>query len=550
MTRPIADRPVAAGPPTAIDRPDDPGPESASVTGAARGTAANLVGAVVGAVVSFVTVGVVTNTYGGAGAGLFFAATAAFTLAANGARLGAESSLTYFISRFRSDGREREIPGVIRTALLASGSVALVLAGAGLLVAPTLSGLLTSEPEARSAATTMLRILALAVPTFALSQAMFGASRGFATMRPAVLIGQVIRPTSQLLAVLAVIVLTDSVWPLALAWAASSALTMGSIGLWLARRIARVRRRVAGRADRHPVDGPSRSATVRGDYWRFTGPRALADLLSAMLERLDVLLVAVFVGEVGAGLYGAANRLILVGQLMMIAAAQSMAPLLSAQFGQGRDREAQRVLRTISGWNVTLLWPLFICLALWSEAALSVFGSEFAEASSLVVVLSLAFLVVTGLGIGDTLLTMTGDSVASLANHAIALAVMVAAAVTLLPTFGIIGAAWAWALSRIVLRALAVGRVWRTKRVNAIGPPVLLAAAAAAVAYGPTGVALRALLGTGPMAVAAHVGLGGAIHCGLLWRLRHHLELARLAAIVTMRSSLPERVRLAQSSQS
>jgi O-antigen/teichoic acid export membrane protein len=501
---------------------------SAQITQAVRGTALNTLGSVFGATASFVTVGVVTNVYGQAGAGLFFAATAAFTLAANSARLGAESGLMYFVSRFRADDRHGEIPALIRTALAATGAAAVVVGLVGLLLAPALGGLITEDGRSAATATTMLRLLALAVPTYSVGQAIFGATRGFGTMRPAVLIGQIARPLGQLILVLAVAIVTDEVWPLALAWAISSTLSVVSAGAWLRKRLSAVTGRSFSK--QHPS-----SNEVRNEYWRFTAPRALSDLLSASLDRLDVLLVAILIGEVGAGLYGASSRLILAGQLVMVATAQSMAPLLSANFLKGRHFEAQRLLRTVSGWNVTLLWPVFICLAFGSKTALSVFGPEFTEATPVVVVLSLAFLIITGLGMGDTLLTMTGDSVSSLVNHAIALTIMVGSAVVLLPMVGTIGAAWAWALSRVVLRLLAVARVWQTKRVHSFGLPMITAAAVAAVAYVPAGVAGRVLIGESVAAVGTHLALGAAIHLGLLLRFRRRLELDQLLAIVSRR---------------
>ena len=514
--------PTSTAPPT--------GPPSQVAT-AARGTALNLAGAIIGAIVSFGTVGLITNVYGQAGAGLFFAATAVFTLAANSARLGAESSLTYFVARYRADERHGEITGTIKTALFAAASVAIALGLAGLASASWLSGLLTSEASSADTAATMIRILAISVPTFALSQAMFGAARGFGTMRPSVLVGQIGRPISQLIFVLVVIAISDSVWPLAAAWALSSTVTMVSIGGWLWRRLKLVAERNSDRT----LDQGSARSEGRSTYWRYTGPRAVSDLLSASLERSDVLLVAVFIGEAGAGLYGASNRLILAGQLMMIATAQSMAPLLSANFLKREHQDAQSVLRTISGWNVIILWPIFIGLAFGAKTALSVFGSEFSEASSLVVVLACAFLVIIGLGIGDTLLMMTGDSVASLINHAISLAIMVGAAIALLPTVGIVGAAWAWAMSRVALRALSVGRVWYTTRVHAFGPQVITAMAITVGAYVPTGIAVRLTLGESVQAVAVHAIVGVVIQLPLLLRFRERLQLDQLVTVIARR---------------
>lgn len=523
------------------DNQADKTAEAGQVDTAARGTALNLAGSVIAAVVSFVTVGVITNVYGKPGAGVFFAATAAFTLAANAARLGAESGLTYFVSRFRADNGHRLLPSVIRTALGATAGVAGLLGLAGLVGAPFLSDLVTTDPQYADTATTMIRVLAVAVPTFALSQAMFGATRGFGTMRPAVLAGQIVRPVTQLAFVVLAIVVSDELWPLALAWAVSSVLTMATVGAWLHRRLGSVKQRYIADADPNTDTDPGEIPAAGADtefsrrvYWRFSAPRALADLLSSMLERLDILLVAILVSEAGAGMYGASNRLILAGQMMMVATAQSMAPMLAANFLKGQLDEAQRVLRTISGWNVTLLWPVFLCLAFGAETALSVFGSEFTEAAPLVVVLSLAFLIITGLGVGDTMLMMTGDSVASLINHAIALAVMLGTALVLLPAYGIIGAAWAWAASRVLLRLLAVGRVRYTKGIHAMGTPVIVAAAVAVGAYVPAGLVIHDLL-DGWLAVITHVTVGGAMHLAALTMTHRFLALDQLLAVVAKR---------------
>jgi O-antigen/teichoic acid export membrane protein len=248
------------------------------------------------------------------------------------------------------------------------------------------------------------------------------------------------------------------------------------------------------------------------------------------------LLVAVLVGEAGAGLYGATGRLILAGQLMMIATAQSMAPLLSAAFTAGRLDEAQRVLRTITGWNVTLLWPAFIGLAFAAPTVLSFFGPEFSEAWPLVVVLSVAMMVILALGAGDTLLTMTGDSRGSLINHVAALAVMVGVAVVLLPTVGIIGAAWAWAASRLTLRGLAVLRVARSHGIHAGGRQVLIGGLVCLVVYVPTGVGALVVLGPGVPAIAAHAVSGAAVHLVLLVRLRSLLELDLLLPVLLRRN--------------
>ncbi len=500
---------------------------SDQVRQAARGSALNIVGALVAAVFSFVTVGIITNRYGQVGAGLFFSATAIFTLAANGARLGSESGLTYFVSRLRASGEAGALPRLIRHAVSSTVMVSTVLAITGFVTAPDLAAMLTSDSKNTGSMTTMVRALAIGIPAFAASQALSGASRGFGTMRPSVLAGQIVRPIAQLtLVLLAAFVATAGLEGIAIAWSTAAYMALIPILAWMVMRLRRRRQE------------PSEISLL--GYWQFTGPRAVTDLVSSTLERLDVLLVAYFLTEADAGLYGASARLILVGQMMMFATSQSMAPHLSANFLTGRFEEAKQVLHTVSGWNVTLLWPAFIGLAFGAGTVLQLFGSEFSDGSSIVVLLCIALIITIGLGVGDTLLLMTGDSMASLINHIAALVIMVTTSALLLPKVGVIGAAWAWALSRIVIRGLAVLRVWQTSRVHAFGPPVLIAGAIALAAYVPTGFAMHRLVGNGVIAIALHAVTGLAIQAGLVFHYRDELDLEQLQNTIRRQPTKPK----------
>ncbi len=505
-------------------RPADNG---TSIRQAARGSAFNLVGAVTAATVSFLTVGLITNTYGQSRAGVFFAATALFTLAANGARLGAESSLTFFVSRLRADGRRGSVKAVVATALRATAVAAVLFAIVGFLAADAIAGALADEEENARSLATMIRILALAAPAFSLSQAMFGASRGFGTMRPSVIAGQFVRPVTQLILVGAVIALAADVAALAWAWTGAAVASLTVIAFWLHRRVRR-------------IDAAGESF-ASADYWRFATPRAMTDMVSSGLERLDLLLVAYLLDEAQAGVYGASNRLVVAGQLMMFATAQSMAPHLSAAFGRDDRDEAEHVLHTVSAWNVTLLWPVFLTMAFGAETMLRLFGDDFTEGARLVQIFSVALVIIIGLGVGDTLLLMTGRSLASLVNHLVALATMIGLSVLLLPRVGVAGAAWAWAASRIIIRLLAVVRVWRSNRVHGLGRPVLVAGLIALIAYVPSGWLVHHTIGNGVVAIGVHLALGALLQLGACLHFRQLLELDQLMAIAGRRPRSPTR---------
>lgn len=484
-----------------------------------RGSMLNLGGAVVAMVGGLAVVIIVGQAHGAAGAGVFFTATAMFTLAANGAKLGAESGLTYLVSRCRATGRQASIPRLVWSVLAMVGALTSVVAIAGVVLAPLLAPLLTDDPALEADLTRMLVILSIAVPTWTVSQAAFGATRGFATMRPSVLAGQIVRPGTQIAGVAAVVLFTDELWPLAAAWAVASGFTLVPVLVWLARRLATI-----------DGDGPD----VRAEFWSYARPRAGADLLHSALERLDVVLTGAIVGSAAAGVYGAANRLVVAGQLIMQASGQAMAPHLGAKFAVD-DREAIRDLLVITTTLLVLvLWPIFLLLAFGAPAVLGLFGSGF-DTTSVVVVLAVGVVVVSGLGPGDLVLLMAGGARASLVNHVMALATMVTVALTLLPSVGVVGAAWAWVASRVVLRVLSVWHVWRLARVHPFGLVTLRVMALTVAVYVPVGLAGRLALGDGLLALVTYGLVAVVLHAAVLWWRRSALGLEPLVQLVTRR---------------
>ncbi len=480
---------------------------------AVRGSAFNIAGAAVQTLLGFAVVFVVTNAYGTSGAGLFFTAAALFTLAGNGARLGTEASLTYFVARLRATGRRGEIRSLILQALIPTALVSTVLGLGAAIGAAPIAELVADRPTELMP---MIRILGLALPSWSLTSALLGASRGFGTMRPSVFASQIVRPTAQLAFVAIVVLASDLLWPLALAWAAAATVALIPLAIWTIRRVGAIE-------DDH---GP-----FTDRFWPYAGPRAGTDLVNATLERVDLLLVGGLVGSAAAGLYSAANRLILAGQMVMMATNQAMAPQLSARFAVDDRAAARDLLRNVIAWNVLLLWPAFIGLAFTADEVLPLFGPDFAEAGPLVIVLSVSLMLVVGIGVGDLVLLMTGSSLGSLVNNVVALVVMIVMSVVLLPRVGVVGAAWAWAASRLCLRVLSTYQVWRRTGIHPFGPLVGLSVFTTLTAWVPAGV-VSTLVPSDPASVVTMASIGLAAQAALCFGFRRRLGLDELVSML------------------
>ena len=128
---------------------------------------------------------------------------------------------------------------------------------------------------------------------------------------------------------------------------------------------------------------------------------------------------------------------------------------------------------------------------------------------------------------------------ASLWNNLIALVIMVAVASTLLPTVGVVGAAWAWAASRLALRALSTLHVWRSEGVHSLCREVLVAGVIIIAIWVPVGLA-ASFVKNDFASIVSMAAAGLVLHVGVFFMLRERLGLNELAGLVRQRGKVPE----------
>jgi O-antigen/teichoic acid export membrane protein len=263
-------------------------------------------------------------------------------------------------------------------------------------------------------------------------------------------------------------------------------------------------------------------------FWAFTAPRALAGVAQIILQRLDIVLVAVISGPAQAAVYAAATRFLVAGQLANAALIQAAQPQLSHLFGIGDRAAAGAVYQATTAWLIVLTWPLYLLSALFGPQLLAVFGRSYQDGATVVVILALAMLLATACGQVDLVLTMTGRSRWSLFNGLLAVLVNVAVDVALIPRAGITGAAIGWAAALAVSNLVPLAQVAWVAGIHPFGRGPAAAMAVTAVAFGAVPLAARTALGPGLAASLAGVAAGALLAVAGLWCCRGALRLAAL----------------------
>lgn len=492
--------------------------------GLARSGSLNLVGGVATAVLTLVLTLVVTRGMGVGASGAFLATIALFQVAAGAATLGVDTGLVRAVSGRTAAGGHR-LGRLLVVALVPVGVAGVGLAALGRAHAPRLGALLGGTAFAGEVAA-YVGVLAPFVPMAAILGAILGASRGYGTMRPTVVLERVARPAAQVGLVVAVIAAGAGAMALAWAWAFPYlALALLAAG-WM---VSLARSDGAG----HSARAPDRRLFV--DFWSFTAPRSLASISRVALQWLDIVLVGVLASPEAAAIYAVATRLLQFGVLAAFAVAQAAEPRFGAALAEGGPERAVSLYRASTAWLILLTWPIYLVVTIFAPALLALFGPEFVSGAPVVMILVAAVLIGSALGPVDVLLVMAGKSTWSLWNSGLGLGVSVGLNVVLIPRLGIAGAAVAWAVTRVLLNVLPLRQVSRLLAFRPFGDGSLLAAALALGIFGVLGMVARLALGPNLASAAACCLVAGGIYVIALRRFRHRLDLAALGGIFSRR---------------
>lgn len=491
-----------------------PGPSEPHLSRLARGGALNLAGAVSAGVMGFALVFAVAHAYPQKVTGTFFAANSLFVILNAVSGLGSDVGLVRWLPRHLALDDHGAARRTVRVALVPVVGMAALAALVLLVAAPAISGLVGGGQVA-----SMLRVFAVFLPVAAAHDAVLAATRGHGTMRPTVAVEKIFRQVTQVGGVLLAALLGAGPVGLAFAWALPYLIGLVIAVAWYHRITARLGR------------GPADTRALAGEFWRYTGPRSVAQICQTALQRADIVLIAALASPRDAAVYTAATRFMVIGQLGTQAVQQAMQPAVSRLMALGDRDGTQRVFAGCTTWTVALTWPVHLSVAVAAPVYLSLFGHGYAGSGQYAtVILAMAMLLATGSGPVDVLLLMAGRSGLSLANSAAALAVDLAVDALLIPSIGITGAAIGWAAALAVRNLLMVAQVSRILGMTPAGAGLGVAALSAVTCFGVLPLLVRLTFGT--TATLAGLVLGTGCYAGLMWVARNRLALTAFTALL------------------
>lgn len=487
-----------------------------------RGSLA-LLGSVIAAISGFALSVLVGRSLGTVGAGVFFSITGLFVIASAVLKLGADTAELWRLPRLVATRRFGDLRRTIAVALVpptvASVVVSIVMVIAAEPIARTLTG--SDDPDVVHQVVWSAVALAVMAPAYV----MIAATRGLGSIGPFVGLQNVGLPVGRLVAVGTAVALGAGGVGVMAAWSLPAVVVAACATVWLASIVRRHRAAPHGPAPRAAPD-------IALELWGFAAPRGVTASIEATLVTVNTLVVGVLIGPAAAGVFGALSRFVTAGTLAEQAIRVVVGPRFSALLGLDDRAGASRLYATTTPWVVVASWPIFVVIAVGAPALLGVFGPGFAEGADALAILGVAMCVSQLAGNVQTVLLMSGRSAAQLRNKIVALVVLLALDAVLIPLFGIVGAALAWAVSLLVDTALAFAVVRRTVGIDLSTRLLTRMAIAAVLTFGVPTAALVRVAGFGMLGLVGGVSIGALVYAPLLWRWRHDLALTAVSDVL------------------
>lgn len=477
----------------------------------ARGSALSLLGAIVTAAVGVGLILFLARTTTPDVVGWFSVSQSWFLITMAVVALGTRSGLVYGVSRLRSTGSQQYLAPLLRFALVPVIAVSVIVAAVNWFLA----GWLTTQLElAAPGFEWAWRAMGIMVGIAAVSEAINAAALGLGDIRPTIIGERLVRPALQFGFVAIAVAIGAQAW-LAAAWALAY-LPVLALGIWWLLRIWPT-----------PSADPGPSPTG-GQFWRFTGPRAVTTLVQILLQRVDIIILALLTGPVAAAIYTAATRFLVVAQVGNQALSTVLEPRLAYALAEQDHPRAAALYHRSSSWLVLLTWPVLLSALVFAVPILALFGPDYEAGTGVVLVLATTMLLASSAGLNDVVLLMSGRSSLGLINHIAALVVMITIDLALIPQWGLLGAAIGWAASILVKNAAAVWQVWRHERMAPWSQDSLISVGATVVAFLLVPAAATALLGLSLTTALIAIPLGVLVLLAILLPFRQRLGLSEL----------------------
>ncbi|MDP9224558.1 MAG: oligosaccharide flippase family protein [Actinomycetota bacterium] len=435
----------------------------------ARGGSLQIIGQFTQGAIAFVFVAIAVRLLGTAQYGVYRQVAQILSIAAQIGLAGFNYAALRYIAKARAIGDHGGVRGTARTAIGAT-LVASGLVFSGLIIAAhRIATRFATAPHAVNQLAALLRIGAAFVPLFALTQVLRYCTQAYKTMRPSVIVGNIVQPGTRFVVGIALLVAGFAVTGMVVALVVSAAVAVIAGTFYYVTILSPEERLAVPRAS---VGSMTRFALLQGG----------ASVLGVQTLGLSILILGVFSSNREVGLFAIGLALQTPGTIFLGGIINIWAPVVTDLYERGEIARLESLYQAVTRWIITFSFPVFAALIFTPQPLVRLFaGGAGAGAAGVVAVLAIGNAFYAGTGPTGFVISMTGKPGINFINSAIAVALYVGVGVWAAPRYGAIGVAWVDAAVTAVINVARVAEARILVGIHPFGRSLLKPVAATAV---------------------------------------------------------------------
>jgi O-antigen/teichoic acid export membrane protein len=221
------------------------------------------------------------------------------------------------------------------------------------------------------------------------------------------------------------------------------------------------------RSHRKKRDAIVKTPEYEKTVWLKTAiPLLLASSFQVVMTQCSVIMIGYFLGLTEAGYYAAAVRMVGLAGFGLMATNVVVAPMISAAYTSDRRDDLKKALRSGAATIFGLTVPLVVVLLVAGKFGLWLFGESFTVAYPALVVLCVGQIVNALCGCVGYLMSMTGNERTAAGILCCSAILNVTLNATLIPIWGMTGAAIATSVTLVVWNVWMLVVVWKRLGMN------------------------------------------------------------------------------------
>lgn len=389
---------------------------------------------------------------------------------AEGSRLGFGGTLIRFISAYKGEGRLDKAKGAILLTLKIAFIIGGFLTAGMLLFAGPFCAILLKRPDVAPA----FRFYSFAILFTAVYGSLIAALTGFQEQRYVVLANSVCGSIFKLGSLILLVTLGLRLYAALASSLFQDIVILSLVAFFLIKVFPDLRNRALV------------ATQETKKLWKFSGTLFATSIFNKHTRQLDLLFLGLFCPLREVGIYAVALRIQTLIYLPHYAISQIFSPIVAELYARKEIREIESLYQTVTKWTASFSIPIFLTIALFYEPILGIFGKEFHGAALTLIVLGIGNSMADAFGLSGQIITMIGRPGVNLLNSIVTACTSIGLYFLLIPPYGIVGAAVAYAATMMFVNCVRLLEVYRFLKIHPFKRTLWKVFAAATVALGTT----------------------------------------------------------------